>query len=142
MKLVDANVLLHSVDEDQPLHAEAKRWLDSSLQGKETVGFAWLVVIAFLRVSTRRPAFVDPFSADEALARLEAWLAQPPAVIIEPTRRHLGLVGGLLGSLGVAGNLVNDAHLAALALEHDATVVSYDTDFARFQGVRWEHPSA
>ncbi len=142
MKLVDANVLLYSVNEEDPHHAEAKSWLDTALSETETIGFSWVVVLAFLRVSTRSAAFVSPFSIDEAVAQLDAWLSQPPAVIVEPTRRHPGLVGGLLQSVGTAGNLVNDAHLAALALEHGATVVSYDSDFGRFRGVRWATPSA
>ncbi len=141
MKLVDANVLLYSVAEDSPHHAHSKSWLDTSLSETETIGFAWSVVLAFLRVSTRPAAFADPFSVEEAVTRVDAWLAQPPAVIVEPTRRHLGLVAGLLESVGTAGNLVSDAHLAALALEHGATVVSFDSDFGRFQGVRWATPS-
>jgi len=142
VKLVDVNVLLYSVDEDSPHHAEAKRWLDTALTQSEAIGFDWGAMLAFLRVSTQAAAFAHPFSSDEAVARLEAWLSQPPAVVVEPTRRHLGLVAGLLGSVGTAGNLVNDAHLAALALEHGATVVSYDFDFGRFSGVRWALPSA
>lgn len=142
MKLVDANVLLYAVNEDEPHHAEAKSWLDSSLLDGETVGFAWSILLAFLRVSTRSPAFDEPFSTERAVAQIENWLAEPPAVVVEPTRRHLSLVAGLLRSVGTAGNLVNDAHLAALALEHNATVVSYDTDFARFEGVPWVRPSS
>lgn len=142
MKLVDANVLLYSVSEDDPHHVDAKAWLDRSMVESETVGFAWVVVLSFLRVSTRAAAFADPFITEEAVARLEAWLSQPPAVIVEPTRRHLGLVAGLLRSVGTAGNLVSDAHLGALALEHGATVVSFDSDFGRFEGVRWMTPPA
>ncbi|MBA3420366.1 MAG: type II toxin-antitoxin system VapC family toxin [Thermoleophilaceae bacterium] len=140
MKLVDANVLLYAVNEDEPHHTEAKNWLDTSLVRTESIGFAWSIVLAFLRVSTRSPAFARPFDTEHAVARLEKWLAQPPAVVVEPTRRHLPLVAGLLRSVGTAGNLVNDAHLAALALEHDATVISYDSDFGRFEGVRWASP--
>lgn len=142
MKLVDANVLLYSVAEDSPHHAHAKGWLDAALAHTETVGFSWGVVLAFLRVSTRAAAFAEPFSVAEAVARIDAWLSQPPSVIVEPTRRHLGLVAGLLESVGTAGNLVNDAHLAALALEHGASVASFDSDFGRFQGVRWMPPAA
>lgn len=140
MKLVDANLLLYAVNEDDPHHPEAKRWLDTSLVGTETIGFAWMVLLAFLRVSTRSAAFTKPFGTGEAVAQVEDWLSQRPAVVIDPTRRHLGLVAGLLQAVGTAGNLVNDAHLAALALEHDATVVSYDSDFTRFEGVRWSPP--
>ncbi len=141
MKLVDANVLLYSVAADAPQHADAKRWLDTSLSETEAIGFSWGVMLAFLRVSTRAAAFADPFTVEEAVARIDAWLSQPPAVVVQPTRRHLGLVSGLLQSVGTAGNLVTDADLAALALEHGATVVSFDSDFGRFQGVRWATPS-
>lgn len=98
-------------------------------------------MLAFLRVSTRAAAFADPFSVEEAVARVDAWLAQPPAVIVDPTRRHPGLVAGLLQPVGTAGNLVSDAHLGALALEHGATIVSFDSDFGRFEGVRREKPA-
>lgn len=93
--------------------------------------------------ATPAPAiFPNPFTVDEALDRVRAWLEQPSAVIVESTRRHLAVLGGLLGSVGAGGNLVSDAHLAALALEHGATVISYDNDFDRFAGVRWERPAA
>ena len=93
-------------------------------------------------MTTRAPAFAEPFSIDEASGQVAARLAAPAAVIVDPTRRHLALVSGLLAGSGTAGNLVNDAHLAALALEHNATVVSFDRDFGRFEGVRWSMPSS
>ena len=142
MKLVDANVLLYAVNEDAPHHAEARAWLEASLAGAEAVGFAWVVLLAFLRLSTRPRLFPRPLGLDEAGTVVEAWLAQPPAVIAHPTGRHLALLRGLLAPTGSAANLVNDAHLAALALEHDAVVVSYDGDYSRFEGVRWQQPSA
>jgi toxin-antitoxin system PIN domain toxin len=142
VKVVDANVLLYAVNEDSPHHAEARGWLDSSLAGTETIGFAWVVLLAFLRLSTRPRLFPRPLGLDEAGDVIEAWLAQPPAVVPHPTTRHLALLRGLLEATGSAANLVNDAHVAALALEHDAVVVSYDADYARFEGVPWEKPAA
>jgi uncharacterized protein len=140
VKLVDANVLLYAVNEDAPHHEEARGWLDGRLGASEAVGFAWVVLLAFLRLSTRPDLFRRPLAFEEAAAVVDAWLAAPPAVVLQPTVRHLELLRGLARSTGVAANLINDAHLAALALEYDATVISYDRDFARFAGLRHQLP--
>lgn len=140
MNLVDANVLLYAVNESDPKHEEARTWLDDALNGQEPVGFAWTVLLAFLRLSTKIGLFPAPLSAEGALSRVSEWLEQPPSVVIDPTLRHLGVLSGLLESAGIGGNLVSEAHLAALSLERRATVVSYDSGFARFPGIRWEFP--
>jgi toxin-antitoxin system PIN domain toxin len=140
MKVVDANVLLYAVNADAPHHPRARRWLDAELNGTDTVGFAWIVLLAFLRLSTNAALFPRPLASEDAFDIVEAWLTQPAAVVLQPTTRHVGLLRGLLEPLGAAGNLVNDAHLAGLALEHGAEVVSFDSDFARFGGVRWRSP--
>jgi toxin-antitoxin system PIN domain toxin len=139
LRIVDANVLLYAVNPATPLHERARPWLDEALGGGETVGFAWTVLLAFLRLATS-PIFPTPLTVAEASGVAELWLAQPPAVVVEPTPRHLGIVRGLLEQTGTAANLVNDAHLAALALEHGAEVVSFDHDFQRFPGLRWSSP--
>lgn len=141
MRLVDANVLLHAINAQAREHEAARSWLTAALAGTEVVGLAWAVLLAFLRVSTHPAIFPRPLQADQAAGAVEAWLGSPQAVLVEPTRRHLSLLGGLLRETGTAGNLVGDAHLAALALEHDATVVSFDRDFGRFEGLRWRLPS-
>ena len=140
MKVVDANVLLYAVDEDAPRHEGARIWLDGALSGGATVGFAWIVLLAFLRLSTKKGLFAHPLSASDALARVDEWLAQPSAVVIEPTARHLEVMMSLVSAVGQGGNLFNDAHLAALSVEHRGQVVTYDTDFGRFPGVRSEIP--
>jgi uncharacterized protein len=140
VKLVDTNVLLYAVNANSVHHVTSRAWLDAALSGTETVGFAWSAVLAFLRISTRATIFPRPLSAAQAVATTQGWLAQPPAVLVEPTSRHLALLAGLLNTSGTAGNLVSDAHLATLALEHDADIVSHDTDFARFDGVRCAGP--
>jgi len=139
--LVDANVLLHAVNERAREHAVAGGWIRQALGEGEAVAFAWTVVLAFLRLSTHPAVFPRPLSPSQAADVLERWLQAPLAVTLEPTRRHLPLIRGLLEQAGTAGNLVGDAHLAALALEHGATVVSFDRDFARFEGVALRRPA-
>jgi len=140
VNLVDANVLLYAVNEDAPLHRTAISWLDPALAGRETVGFAWAVLLAFVRLSTHPGLFPSPLTPEQAFDVVESWLARPASVVVDPTARHLGVLRGLLTQLGTAANLVSDAHLAALAVDHGAEIVSFDADFDRFQGVRWGRP--
>lgn len=142
MNLVDANVLLYAVNRSEAKHEESRTWLDDALDGRETVAFTWTVLLAFLRISTRIGLFPRPLDPADALATMRAWLAQPAAVTLDPTPRHLDVLAGLVTATGTGGNLTTDAHLAALAVEHDATVVTYDSDFARFPGVRWRMPGS
>jgi len=140
VKLVDLNVLLYAVNAADPKHEASRRWLDAALSGADTVGFTWIVLVGFLRLSTKLGLFPDPLSPDGALDRVREWTAQSSAVVVEPTTRHLDLLASLVAETGTGGNLVNDAHLAALAVEHGATVITFDHDFGRFSGVRWELP--
>ena len=140
MKLVDANVLLYAVNTDSGHHAVARRWLDDALVGDEAIGLPWLCLIAFTRLATHPSIFPTPLDSDAALDRVRDWLAAPAATACSPGVRHVALWREALRDAGVGGNLVNDAHLAALAIENHATVVTYDTDFARFAGVQWRTP--
>ena len=140
MVIVDANVLIYAVDRASSHHEASYSWLEGALNGSETVGLAWTALLAFIRLSTSPSVFPDPLSADEAMDQVESWLSAPAAVIAEPTPRHVSLMRSLLADTGTAGNLTTDAHLAALALEHSAEIVSYDRDFARFGGVRHRLP--
>lgn len=142
MRLVDANILLYAVNEDAPLHGRANAWLESALGSGETVGFAWMALLAFLRLSTRREVFRRPLEARQALDLIDDWIAQPRAALVHPTDRHAVVLRDLLGPLGTAGNLTNDAHLAALAIEHGALLCSTDRDFGRFPGLRHLNPLA
>ena len=141
MKLVDANVLLYAVNQDADRHEVSRRWLDGALSGQDTVAFAWVALLAFVRLVTKEGLFSAPLTPDAAMDRVDAWLAAAPAVVLEPTLEHPRVVRELLRPLGVGGNLVNDAHLAALAIEHRCTIVSFDHDFDRFPGVRRVAPS-
>lgn len=140
MKLVDANVLLYAVNTDAAAHEPSRRWLDGALSGGETVAFSWVALLAFVRLATKVGLFPSPLSVDGAMSRVDAWLAAGSAVVVEPTVRHAQIVRDLLNAVGVGGNLVNDAHLAALALEHRCGIVSFDHDFGRFPGVDWQPP--
>lgn len=142
MNLVDANVLLAAVNEADPRHERARGWLDAELSGGMSVGFAWIVLLAFLRLSTKVGLFPRPLGVDDALDVVRAWLAAPDAVVVQETATHLEVLGSLLASLGTGANLTSDAHLAALALEHRVGVVTFDSDFGRFPGVRWSQPAA
>ncbi|MBI2159935.1 MAG: type II toxin-antitoxin system VapC family toxin [Candidatus Rokubacteria bacterium] len=140
MKVVDANLLLYATDRRSPRHEAARSWLEGRLSGDETIGFAWVVLLAFLRLSTNPHVFERPLSVERALDVVDGWLGQPCAVIVQPGDRHPAVVRQLLRPLGTAGNLVNDAHLAALAIEHGAELNSCDADFSRFSGLRWVNP--
>jgi toxin-antitoxin system PIN domain toxin len=140
MVLVDANVLLYAVHRTSSHHDESRTWLERSLEGAEAVGLAWLALLAFVRLGTNRAIFQLAMSPEDALDQVEAWLSAPAAVVVEPTTRHTEVLRGLLVEAGTAGNLTNDAHLAALAVEHGADIVSYDRDFQRFPGVKHRLP--
>ena len=142
MKLVDANVLLYAVNTDAAHHERSIRWLDTALSGGDTVAFAWVALLAFVRLSTKVGLFPSPLSVDQAMDRVDAWLAATPAVVVEPTLDHGRILRTLLRELGSGGNLVNDAHLAALSIEHRCAIVSFDNDFDRFSGVSWHLPPA
>lgn len=140
MKVVDANVLLYAVNSDSDHHLDSKAWLDRSLSGDDRVGLSWLALLAFVRLSTKVGLMPSPLSVEDATAQVLEWQSAPGAVIVQPTGRHGDVLAGLLIGVGTGGNLTSDAHLAALAIEHRGTVVSYDPDFSRFDGVSWVKP--
>lgn len=137
---MDANVLLYAVDTASAYHERCRIWLDASLAGVEAIGLAWVALLAFIRIGTNPSLLAAPMTVDEATDQVEAWLGAPAAVVVAPSARHCRLMRGLLRGIGTAGNLTTDAHLAALAIEHGAEIVSYDRDFARFPGVHHRLP--
>ena len=141
MVVPDANVLLYAVNSASAHHEESLEWLERSLAGAEAVGFSWVVLLAFIRVSTNRSVLPEALDVDESTAQVLDWLSAPAAVQLEPTARHAEVLRGLLLDSGTAGNLTTDAHLAALAVEHGGRVVSYDRDFGRFTGVPHQLPA-
>lgn len=140
MKLIDVNLLLYAYDRTAEPHVTARRWLEEQLSSVETVAFPWVVLLGFIRLSTKRTAFVNPLSPDHALDTVDRWLTQPCTTIIHPTERHPAILRDLISETGTAGNLTTDAHLAALAIEHGAQLCSADADFSRFPGLRWVNP--
>lgn len=140
MILLDVNLLLYAYDEQSPRHEPARAWLEQTLSGTETVGLPWVVMLAFIRLITRSVVVERPLTVDEAIDLLESWLGQPCVTVIHPTDRHPVVLRELLQPLGTAGNLTTDAHLAALAIEHGASLCSCDADFSRFLGLRWTDP--
>ena len=140
MKLVDVNLLIYAVNRDAPEHRKARRWLERTVSGGESIGFAWIVILAFLRVTTRPGILQKPLSQEVALGYIDEWLALPNVELVVPGDAHWRILSSLLRASGIMGNLTSDAHLAALALEHGADIYSADYDFQRFQGVNHVNP--
>lgn len=140
MKLPDVNLLLYTVDESSRHHVQARSWLEQILSGVEEVGFAWLALIGFIRISTNEVALGNALAPARAFEFVDSWLGAPVATVVHPGSEHAAVLRDLLEPLGTAGNLTGDAHLAALAIEHGAELCSHDTDFARFAGLRWHDP--
>ena len=106
------------------------------------VGLPWVAILGFIRIATNRQVLANPLPVTTACAHARAWLARPYVSLLDPGARHAEILFGLLESLGTSGNLTTDAHLAALAIEHQAELHSTDADFARFPGLRWVNPLA
>ena len=140
MILVDANILLYAEDELSPRHDAARAWWDNELSGSSPVCLCWTVLAAFIRIGTNPRVFDHPLSLDQALARVQSWMDQPCARIVGPTERHWIVFQEMLRHGQAVANLVTDAHLAALAAEHGCELISTDSDFSRFPGIRWRNP--
>jgi len=140
MIIPDLNILIHAHNPKSSLHRKARAWWDAKLQGSEGVGLPWVVILGFIRITTHPRILEKPLRPDAATRRIDDWLALPQVHIPAPSARHFGLLKSSLDSLGTAGNLTTDAHLACLAMERGYLLCSTDADFARFPKLRWENP--
>jgi toxin-antitoxin system PIN domain toxin len=140
MILVDANLLLYAYNPRAPQHEKSRVWLEAALSGPDLVRFAWLTLWAFLRIATNPRAFDRPLSTSEAEAAISSWLAQPAVGILEPGERHWDILRRLVRDGQTTGPLVMDAVLAAIAIEHGATVCTTDRDFSRFSQLKCTNP--
>jgi hypothetical protein len=138
--LVDTNLLIYAHVKSFLQHERARIWLDGHLGGTASVGLSWPSLLAFIRLVTNPRVFERPESVEKAWKQIEEWLDCSPVWIPQPTERHREVLGPLLVNQGLRANLVPDAHLAALAIEHGLTLCSTDGDFGRFPGLRWENP--
>ena len=140
MIVPDINLLLYAYDADSPFHLKAAAWWASCLSASEPVGLPLVVLFGFVRIGTNARVFKNPMAPAEASQHVRSWLAQPVAQILEPSRDNVAQVFGLLDSLGTAGNLVTDAQIAALVIEHNGVLHTNDTDFSRFVSLRHFNP--
>lgn len=138
--LVDANLLLYAVDDESPLHEAAAEWWTAALNGDQRVGLPWQSIGAFLRIVTHPRASRDPLASSDAWRHVAAWLEADPVWVPPAGARTARVLAELLEQTGVTGNLIPDAQLAALAIEHGLAVYSADSDFARFRRVAWVNP--
>lgn len=136
MKLVDLNVLLYATDSTAARHEAAKRWLDAAMSSTETIGIPTAVAVGYVRLTTNARVMANPLDIGTSIGVVRGWYDRPNVTAPEPTERHYRLVEELLAPIGVGGNLVPDAHLAALSIEHGAALCTFDRDFGRFSGVR------
>jgi toxin-antitoxin system PIN domain toxin len=142
VKIVDLNVLLYAANSDATHHARLRTWWETAINDEETIGLPWIVLLGFLRLSTSARVFPRPLLSDVAAAKIDVWLALDNVRVVRAKDDHWERLKTLIRETGTAGNLTTDAHLATLAVTHDAVLVSCDNDFARFKGLRWENPLA
>lgn len=139
MILLDANLLVYAHAPASPHHRPARAWFEEIMSAPDRVGFPWPTLLAFVRLMGNPHAAGDPAPLRESWRRVEGWLARPQSWIPVPTERHQQILADLLDG-ETRHDIANDAHLAALAIEHGLTVCSTDRDFSRFPGIRWENP--
>ena len=140
MIVPDLNLLVYAHAAGAPLHQPARRWWEDLVNGTERVGVPWLVATGFVRLLTHPAVLRDPAAPEHAADLVAKWFRSSSVTPLNPGTQHLAIFRNLLAAVGVGGNLVTDAHIAALAIEHQAQVHSNDGDFARFPGLRWHNP--
>lgn len=140
MELVDVNLLINAVHTASPDHGRARAWLDGKLQRREAIGLPWAVLVGFVRITTNPRITNHPFTLEQALAQVREWLALPGVAVLHPTGEHARHFAEQCLAAGATGNLVSDAHLAALAVEHGCELASNDADYGKFPGLHWINP--
>jgi len=140
MILADTNILLYAEDRLSPLHAQARHWWDTQLSGESPVYLCWSILTAFIRIGTNRQIYKKPLTIEHATKRVQSWIDQPCVRLIYPTESHWQIFQIMLNEGQAKANLVSDAHLAALAIEHGCLLCSTDSDFSRFPKLKWKNP--
>ena len=140
MIVPDINLLVYAYNDGAPHHGTASRWWEGLVNGAERVGVLWIVSTGFVRLMTHPRAVAAPISPVDAIAHVRDWFRYAHVSPINPGAEHLTHVQRNIEAAGVGGNLVTDAHIAALAMEYQAEVHSNDSDFTRFPGLRWRNP--
>ena len=140
MIVPDINLLLYATVDGFSEHERARTWWEEVLNGDEDVGLAAVALFGFIRLATHPRVLDRPLAVGAAVDRVKEWLGCPQVRMLLPGPRHLEIAFQLFSKLGTGGNLTTDAQLAALAIEHQAELHSNDTDFARFDGLRWVNP--
>ena len=140
MIIPDVNLLVYAYDSGSRRHEAAREWWEALMNGTGSVGIPWIVILGFIRIATHSRIIENPLEVGSACARVRTWLARPNAIIVHPGARHPDILFQLIEGAGTGGNLTTDAHLAALAIEHQAEIHSTDADMARFPGLRWMNP--
>ena len=140
MILVDTNILLYAEDSLSAHHESARTWWDTQLSGSAPVCLCWPVITAFIRIATNARLHQRPLTLGEAVDRVQSWIDQPCIRVVQPTEQHWQIMQRMLHEGNATANLVSDAHLAALALEHNCELCSSDGDFARFPGLNRHNP--
>jgi toxin-antitoxin system PIN domain toxin len=140
MRVADVNILVYAHREEMPRHRELNAWLSEAAVGPVGLGLTTIVTAGFVRIVTNHRILSRPSTTDEALAFLDTLRLGPAVRLVEPGGRHWSIFGDLCRRADATGNLVPDAALAAIAIEHGATLITTDRDFARFPGLHWQHP--
>ena len=140
MTLVDLTLLLAAVNTRAPMHKAARKWWEEKLNSEDRVGLSWLVILGFIRLTTHPKILPEPLLLADAIALVDGWLARPNVQIIQVTQQHWNILQNMLHAVGHGAALTMDAHLACLAIEHDAEIATADEDFSHFPGLKWRNP--
>jgi uncharacterized protein len=141
MKILDTNVLLYCSDVRTEFHGRVQEFVSAALARDEVIALPWMTVLGFLRISTRRIAGRETLTREQAVAIIDTWLSHPNVSLLEPGPRHWQILREISEAAQARGDLIMDAHLAALAIENGAELCSTDTDFSRFPRLKWTDPT-